>query len=89
MCEDSVSMQPRRQEIIEGLKQLPGNELIMFWNSDLGSKHDKYLIYKYKYYEIQIHVQCFSLYLKYKCNISKTIMYFKYKLRYFYLAFQN
>ena len=30
MCEDSVSMQPRRQEIIEGLKQLPGNELIMF-----------------------------------------------------------
>ena len=37
MCEDSVSMQPRRQEIIEGLKQLPGNELIMFWNSDLGS----------------------------------------------------
>ena len=37
MCEDSVSMQPRRQEIIEGLKQLPGNELIVFWNSDLGS----------------------------------------------------
>jgi hypothetical protein len=29
MCEDRISMQKRRQEIIAGLKRLPGNQY--FW----------------------------------------------------------